>query len=100
MPILGYKNNTVNTLTLWDAEALNKFDLNSFDRGDYFKAVEAQNLAETITQVLYPNDNHYQGKELRLKQQYFFVSASLQRAIKNYKKNNSDAKKQGKPVSP
>ena len=88
MPIVGYGNNVVNTLRMWDAEAIQEFNLNSFDKGEYEKAVEQQNLARTICEVLYPNDNHYSGKELRLKQQYFFVSASLQRAILKYKENN------------
>ena len=88
MPIVGYGNNVVNTLRMWDAEATQEFNLNSFDKGEYEKAVEEQNLAKTICEVLYPNDNHYSGKELRLKQQYFFVSASLQTAIKKFKENN------------
>ncbi len=88
MPIVGYGNNVVNTLRMWDAEATQEFNLNSFDKGEYEKAVEQQNLAKTISEVLYPNDNHYSGKELRLKQQYFFVSASLQTAIKKFKENN------------
>ena len=88
MPIVGYGNNVVNTLRMWDAEATQEFNLNSFDKGEYEKAVEQQNLARTICEVLYPNDNHYSGKELRLKQQYFFVSASLQRAILKFKENN------------
>ncbi len=88
MPVVGYGNNVVNTLRMWDAEATQEFNLNSFDRGEYEKAVEEQNLAKTISEVLYPNDNHYSGKELRLKQQYFFVSASLQTAIKKFKENN------------
>ncbi len=82
------KNNVVNTLRMWDAEATQEFNLNSFDKGEYEKAVEQQNLAKTISEVLYPNDNHYSGKELRLKQQYFFVSASLQTAIKKFKEKN------------
>ena len=90
MPIVGYGNNVVNTLRIWDAEAINTFSLDSFDKGDYQKAVEQENLAKTIVEVLYPNDNHYAGKELRLKQQYFFVSASLQRAIARFKKNHPD----------
>ncbi len=90
IPIIGYNNNTVNTLRIWDAEAIQSFDLKSFDRGDYNKAVEQQNLAKTIVEVLYPNDNHYQGKELRLKQQYFFISASIQRAVIKFKQTNSD----------
>ena len=88
MPIVGYGNNVVNTLRMWDAEAIQDFNLNSFDRGEYEKAVEQKNLARTICEVLYPNDNHYSGKELRLKQQYFFVSASLQTAINKFKEKN------------
>jgi starch phosphorylase len=84
LPIVGYGNGVVNTLRIWDAEAVNTFNLDSFDKGDYQKAVEQQNLARTICEVLYPNDNHYAGKELRLKQQYFFVSASIQRAVAKY----------------
>ena len=87
-PIVGYDNHIVNTLRIWDAEPIVDFQLDSFDRGDYHKAVEQQNLAKTIVEVLYPNDNHYAGKELRLKQQYFFVSASLQAALEKYKKNH------------
>lgn len=93
LPIVGYGNNVVNTLRIWDAEAINTFNLDSFDKGDYQKAVEQQNLARTICEVLYPNDNHYAGKELRLKQQYFFVSASIQRAVSKYMENHSDIKK-------
>ena len=81
IPVLGYNNNIVNTLRVWDAEAINDFHLDSFDKGDYQKAVEQENLAKNIVDVLYPNDNHYAGKELRLKQQYFFISASVQAAI-------------------
>ena len=81
IPIVGYKNGVVDTLRIWDAEAIVDFELSSFDKGHYDKAVEQQNLANTITEVLYPNDNHYAGKELRLKQQYFFISASLQEAL-------------------
>ncbi|MBC7959278.1 MAG: glycogen/starch/alpha-glucan phosphorylase, partial [Vallitaleaceae bacterium] len=92
IPIIGYNNNTVNTLRIWDAEAVQSFDLRSFDRGDYNKAVEQQNLAKTIVEVLYPNDNHYQGKELRLKQQYFFISATIQRAVKKFKQNHIEIK--------
>ena len=88
MPIVGYGNNVVNTLRMWDAEATQGFNLSSFDKGEYHQAVEQQNLARTICEVLYPNDNHYSGKELRLKQQYFFVSASLQTAIAKFKENN------------
>lgn len=90
IPIVGYNNNTVNTLRLWDAEAIQSFDLESFDRGEYNKAVEQENLAKTIVEVLYPNDNHYKGKELRLKQQYFFVSATIQQVIKKFKQKHSD----------
>ena len=93
MPILGYNNKIVNTLRIWDAEPIVDFGLDSFDKGDYKKAVEQENLARNIVEVLYPNDNHMAGKELRLKQQYFFVSASLQAAIEEYKKNHSDIRK-------
>ncbi|WP_024294414.1 glycogen/starch/alpha-glucan phosphorylase [Lacrimispora indolis] len=90
MPIVGYGNNVVNTLRIWDAQAINTFSLDSFDRGDYQKAVEQENLAKTIVEVLYPNDNHYAGKELRLKQQYFFISASVQRAVMKYMEKHDD----------
>ncbi|MDO4943044.1 MAG: glycogen/starch/alpha-glucan phosphorylase [Lachnospiraceae bacterium] len=90
MPILGYGNGVVNTLRIWDAEAIQTFNLSSFDQGDYKKAVEEQNLARNISEVLYPNDNHMSGKELRLKQQYFFVSASVQNAIERFKNYNDD----------
>ncbi len=90
LPIIGYGNNVVNTLRIWDAEAIQDFNLDSFDKGEYQKAVEQQNLARTIVEVLYPNDNHYAGKELRLKQQYFFISASIQTALNKFKENNSD----------
>ena len=90
IPILGYGNNVVNTLRIWDAEPIASFNLDSFDKGDYQKAVEQENLARTICEVLYPNDNHYAGKELRLKQQYFFVSASIQRAISKFMQQNHD----------
>ncbi len=90
LPVVGYDNNVVNTLRIWDAEAINDFQLDSFDKGDYQKAVEQENLARTITEVLYPNDNHMAGKELRLKQQYFFTSASVQTAIKKFKKTHTD----------
>ena len=90
LPILGYGNHVVNTLRIWDAEAINDFNLDSFEKGDYEKAVEQENLARTICEVLYPNDNHYAGKELRLKQQYFFVSASIQRAIIKYMENHDN----------
>lgn len=93
MPILGYNNKIVNTLRIWDAEPIVDFGLDSFDKGDYKKAVEQENLARNIVEVLYPNDNHMAGKELRLKQQYFFVSASIQAAIEKYKKNHSDIRK-------
>ena len=93
IPVLGYNNNIVNTLRVWDAEAINDFHLDSFDKGDYQKAVEQENLAKNIVDVLYPNDNHYAGKELRLKQQYFFISASVQAAIEKYKKNHRDIRK-------
>lgn len=90
VPVIGYGNSTVNTLRLWDAEAIQSFDLELFDRGDYHKAVEQQNLAKTIVEVLYPNDNHVQGKELRLKQQYFFISATVQQVIKKFMQNHDD----------
>ena len=90
MPIIGYGNNVVNTLMIWDAEPMNCFELDSFDKGDYHKAVEQENLAKNLVEVLYPNDNHIAGKELRLKQQYFFVSASIQRAVARFKKNHPD----------
>ncbi|MGN0483350.1 MAG: glycogen/starch/alpha-glucan phosphorylase [Lachnospiraceae bacterium] len=90
MPILGYDNNMVNSLIMWDAEPTQAFELSSFDRGDYHKAVEEENLAKNLVEVLYPNDNHIQGKELRLKQQYFFVSASVQRALDRFKRKHDD----------
>ena len=93
MPITGYDNDVVNTLRIWDAEPIVDFELDSFDKGDYKKAVEQENLARNIVEVLYPNDNHYAGKALRLKQQYFFVSASLQAAIAKYKKKHGDIHK-------
>ena len=93
MPIVGYGNHIVNTLRIWDAEAINNFNLDSFDKGEYQKAVEQENLARTICEVLYPNDNHMAGKELRLKQQYFFISASVQRAIAKYKETHDDIRK-------
>ncbi len=92
-PIVGYGNHIVNTLRIWDAEAIVNFQLDSFDCGDYHKAVEQENLAKNIVEVLYPNDNHYAGKELRLKQQYFFVSASIQAAIEKFKKKHNDISK-------
>ena len=93
MPIVGYGNNVVNTLRIWDAEPMQHFMLDSFNKGDYLKATEQENLAKTIVEVLYPCDDHYAGKELRLKQQYFFVSASVQTAIKKYMDNHDDIKK-------
>lgn len=93
MPVLGYNNNMVNVLIAWDAEPEEYFELDAFDKGDYKKAVEQENLARNLVEVLYPNDNHIQGKELRLKQQYFFVSASVQRAITRYKKHHTDLHK-------
>ncbi len=93
VPIVGYGNNTVNTLRIWDAEPLDTFNLSLFDKGDYQKAVEEENLAKNIVEVLYPNDNHYAGKELRLKQQYFFISASVQLAVARYKEKHDDITK-------
>ena len=93
IPIMGYGNNVVNSLRIWDAQPVNTFNLSEFDKGDYQKAVEQENLAKTIVEVLYPNDNHYSGKELRLKQQCFFISASVQRAIKKYKEKHDDIHK-------
>ena len=100
LPVVGYGNNVVNTLRIWDAEPINTFNLDSFDKGDYQKAVEQENLAKNIVEVLYPNDNHYAGKELRLKQQYFFISASLQTAVNKYKKtHNGDVTKMYEKVA-
>ncbi|MDD6454970.1 MAG: glycogen/starch/alpha-glucan phosphorylase [Lachnospiraceae bacterium] len=93
LPIVGYQNNVIDTLRIWDAEAINTFNLDAFDRGDYMRAVEQENLAKNIVEVLYPNDNHYAGKELRLKQQYFFISASVQTAVKKYKEKHGDVRK-------
>ena len=93
LPVVGYGNNIVNTLRIWDAEPIQEFNLDSFDKGDYHKAVEQENLAKTICEVLYPCDDHYAGKELRLKQQYFFVSASVQRAVAKYKETHEDVRK-------
>ena len=93
LPIVGYGNNVVNTLRIWDAQPIRTFNLDSFDRGDYQKAVEQENLAKNICEVLYPNDNHYAGKELRLKQQYFFISASVQRAVAKYMEKHDDVRK-------
>lgn len=93
MPIVGYGNNVVNTLRIWDAEPMQHFMLESFNKGDYIKATEQENLAKNIVEVLYPCDEHYAGKELRLKQQYFFVSASIQTAVKKYMDSHDDIKK-------
>ena len=93
MPIVGYGNNVVNTLRIWDAQPIDTFSLSAFDKGDYQKAVEQENLAKNLVEVLYPNDNHYAGKELRLKQQYFFISASLQVVLKKFKETNDDIHK-------
>ena len=93
MPIVGYGNNVVNTLRIWDAQPIDTFSLSAFDKGDYQKAVEQENLAKNLVEVLYPNDNHYAGKELRLKQQSFFISASLQVALKKFKETNDDIHK-------
>lgn len=93
LPVLGYGNHMCNTLRIWSAEAIDTFQLSSFDQGNYQQAVEQQNLARNICRVLYPNDNHYAGKELRLKQQYFFVSASIQRAVEKYMENHDDIRK-------
>ena len=93
IPIVGYGNNVVNSLRIWDAQPVNTFNLSEFDKGDYQKAVEQENLAKNLVEVLYPNDNHYAGKELRLKQQYFFISASLQVALKKFKETNDDIHK-------
>ena len=93
IPIVGYGNGIVNTLRIWDAEPIECFQLDSFDKGDYQKAVEQENLARNIVEVLYPNDNHYAGKELRLKQQYFFISASVQEAVAKYMRKHDDVRK-------
>ena len=93
LPIVGYGNGIVNTLRIWDAQPIDCFRLDSFDKGDYQKAVEQENLARNIVEVLYPNDNHYAGKELRLKQQYFFISASVQEAVEKYMRSHDDIKK-------
>ncbi len=88
MPIVGYGNHVVNTLRIWDAQAITDFKLDAFDRGEYHKAIEQENLAKTIVEVLYPNDNHYAGKELRLKQQYFFLYLPVFRlCLINIKRN-------------
>ena len=91
-PIVGYNNNTVNTLRLWDAKPKNEFDLKKFNEGKHDQAVAEQNLAKTLTEVLYPADDNYSGKELRLKQQYFFISATVQRVIERFKEKHSDFK--------
>src|SRR4029434_2957720 len=98
-PIPGYQNGTVNTLRLWSAKATDEFDLGYFNRGDYEGAVEAKARSENITKVLYPNDNIFEGQELRLKQEYFFVCATLQDILRRYKKHGEmfDAE-QGLPV--
>ena len=93
MPVIGYKNGVINTLRLWDAEPVDDFDLESFDMGDYEGSRKNSDLAETMCKVLYPADHHYAGKELRLKQQYFFVSATLQRAVERYKESHPDVRK-------
>ncbi len=99
LPILGYGNGVVNTLRIWDAKPVECFKLDSFDKGDYQKAVEQENLARNIVEVLYPNDNHYAGKELRLKQQYFFISASVQEAVDKYLRNHKDLRKFAEKVT-
>ena len=93
LPVVGYGNGIVNTLRIWDAEPVECFQLDSFDKGDYQRAVEQENLARNIVEVLYPNDNHYAGKELRLKQQYFFISASVQEAVAKYMRKHKDIRK-------
>ena len=93
LPVVGYGNNVINCLRIWDAEAINSFELNHFDKGEYNKAVEQENLARNLVEVLYPNDNHMAGKELRLKQQYFFVSASVQAAVERYMRSHDDVHK-------
>ena len=93
LPVVGYGDGIVNTLRIWDAEPVECFQLDSFDKGDYQRAVEQENLARNIVEVLYPNDNHYAGKELRLKQQYFFISASVQRAVAKYMGKHDDIRK-------
>ncbi len=99
MPIVGYDNQIVNTLMIWDAQPIEEFSLDSFDKGDYNKAVAAENLARNLVEVLYPNDNHRSGKELRLKQQYFFVSASLQRILDRHKRSGMTIKELPKLVA-
>lgn len=92
-PVVGYNNNTVNTLRLWDAEAKTKINLKDFNEGNHFKAIEEENAAKTLSEVLYPADENYQGKELRLRQQYFFISATVQRVIEKFKEKHSDFSK-------
>ena len=93
-PVVGYNNHVVDTLRVWDAKATDTFRLDEFDKGNYQKAVESANMARNIVEVLYPNDNHYAGKELRLRQQYFFISASVQTAVADYaKRHNGDVRK-------
>lgn len=89
-PVIGYGNNTVNTLRLWEARAKNKLDLKFFNEGNYQKAAEEELLASTMTDVLYPADEHIQGKELRLRQQYFFISATVQRVVERFKKHHTN----------
>lgn len=91
-PIIGFGGDTINTLRLWQSEAVNAFDFGAFNNQDYDKAVKEKNDAENISKVLYPNDSMEKGKILRLKQQYFFVSASLQDLIREHKKNHNDFK--------
>ena len=99
LPIVGYGNGIVNTLRIWDAQPVECFQLDSFDKGEYQKAVEQENLARNIVEVLYPNDNHWAGKELRLKQQYFFISASVQEAVDKYMRTHSDIRKMYEKVT-
>ena len=90
-PIVGYENGVANTLRLWSAEPVdNDFDYSSFSRGDYLKAIQYKNSVESISQVLYPEDSFYEGKMLRLKQQYFFVSAGIQSIVRHYRKYQRD----------
>ena len=99
LPIVGYGNGIVNTLRIWDAQPVECFQLDSFDKGEYQKAVEQENLARNIVEVLYPNDNHWAGKELRLKQQYFFISASVQEAVEKYMRTHDDVRKMYEKVT-
>ena len=99
-PIVGYKNDVANTLRLWSAETVsNEFDYSSFSRGEFLKALEYKNSVEAISQVLYPDDSFYEGKILRLKQQYFFVSAGIQRIIRHYKKHGGNVKEFDEKIS-